>query len=139
MLATFPFARNILAMKQALPPQLRLRLVFESGPVGKLSFGPGKADLLDLIGQHGSISAAARIMGMSYRRAWVLVDEMNQTFRNPLVKSVRGGPQGGGAQLTKDGTDALHYFRNIEAAAISAGAAEIAALSAMLRDISDRK
>ena len=126
-------------MTKPVPPKLRLRLVFEAGPVGTLSFGPGKADLLDLIGQQGSISAAARAMGMSYRRAWLLVDEMNQTFRNPLVESVRGGPQGGGARLTEDGKAALRYFRDIEAATINAGAAEIAALSAMLRDISDGK
>ena len=127
-------------MTQPVPPKLRLRLVIETGPVGTLSFGPGKADLLDLIGQQGSISAAAaRAMGMSYRRAWLLVDEMNQTFRNPLVESVRGGPQGGGARLTEDGKAALRYFRKIEAATINAGAAEIAALSAMLRDISDGK
>jgi molybdate transport system regulatory protein len=126
-------------MTQPLPPRLRLRLLFESGPAGKLSFGPGKADLLDLIGQHGSISAAARVMGMSYRRAWLLVDEMNQTFRNPLVESVRGGPQGGGARLTDGGKAALAHFRQIEAATLNAGAAEIAALTAMLSDISDGK
>ena len=126
-------------MKQPLPIRLRLRLVFEAGPTGKLSFGPGKADLLDLIGQHGSISAAARIMQMSYRRAWLLVNEMNQTFRNPLVESVRGGPQGGGAQLTEDGKAALHHFRKIEATTINAGANEIAALTAMLSDISGGK
>ena len=126
-------------MTSTLPPKLRLRLVFGSGPVGMLSFGPGKADLLDLIGQHGSISAAARVMGMSYRRAWLLVDEMNQTFRNPLVESLRGGPKGGGAHLTEDGKAALHYFRDIEAATLNAGAADIAALSAMLRDISGGK
>jgi molybdate transport system regulatory protein len=123
-------------MAKPVPPRLRLRLVFEPGPGGLLSFGPGKADLLDLIGQHGSISAAARIMGMSYPRAWLLVDEMNQTFQKPLVESMRGGKQGGGAHLTEDGKSALRYFRDIEAAALKAGAADIAALSAMLRDIS---
>lgn len=126
-------------MTNPLHPKLRLRLVFESGPEGKLSFGPGKADLLDFINQHGSISAAARVMGMSYRRAWLLVDEMNQTFRNPLVESLRGGAKGGGARLTDQGKAALHHFRNIEVAALGAGAADIAVLSAMLSDISDRK
>jgi molybdate transport system regulatory protein len=126
-------------MIKPVPPRLRLRLVFETGPAGKLTFGPGKADLLDLIGQHGSISAAARVMGMSYRRAWLLVDEMNRTFRKPLVESLRGGPQGGGARLTEDGRAALRCFRDIEAATLDAGAREIAALSAMLGDISSGK
>lgn len=126
-------------MEKPLPATLRLRLVFETGPAGKLTFGPGKADLLDLIGQHGSISAAARAMGMSYRRAWLLVDEMNQTFRNPLVERLRGGPQGGGAHLTDDGKAALRCFRDIEAATLAAGADDIAALSDMLRDISHKQ
>ena len=126
-------------MTNSVPPRLRLRLVFEAGPVGTLTFGPGKADLLDLITQHGSISAAARVMGMSYRRAWVLVDEMNRTFRNPLVESVRGGPQGGGARLTQDGQAALRCFRDIEAATLTAGADQIAALAQMLGDISGGK
>ena len=126
-------------MNTPLPPTLRLRLVFEAGPSGKLTFGPGKADLLDLIGQHGSISAAARVMGMSYRRAWLLVDEMNQTFRQPLVESLRGGVQGGGARLTEDGKAALRCFRDIEAATLQAGARDIATLSAMLGDVSGGK
>ena len=107
--------------------------------MGTLTFGPGKADLLDLITQHGSISAAARVMGMSYRRAWVLVDEMNRTFRNLLVESVRGGAQGGGARLTQDGQAALRCFRDIEAATLAAGADQIAALAHMLGDISGEK
>lgn len=126
-------------MTKAVSPSLRLRLVFDTGHEGKLSFGPGKADLLDLIGQHGSISAAARVMGMSYRRAWLLVDEMNQTFRHPLVESLRGGVQGGGARLTDEGKAALRCFREIEAATLAAGGREIAALAAMLGDISDGK
>lgn len=126
-------------MSKHLPPRLRLRLVFETGAVGNMSFGPGKADLLDLIAQHGSISAAARAMGMSYRKAWLLVEEMNQTFRSPLVESARGGPQGGGAHLTEGGAAALAHFRRIEAATLEAGAGDIAALSALLRDISDGK
>jgi molybdate transport system regulatory protein len=126
-------------MTKPLPPTLRLRLVFETGPAEKLSFGPGKADLLDLIGQHGSISAAARVMGMSYRRAWLLVDEMNRTFRRPLVESLRGGPQGGGAGLSEDGKAVLRHFRAVEAATMKAGAAEIAAISVMLGDVSGGK
>lgn len=123
-------------MSNTPSPRLRLRLVFEIGQGQTLSFGPGKADLLDQIAQSGSISAAARAMGMSYRRAWLLVDEMNRTFRTPLVASLRGGQQGGGAHLTDAGKQALTHFRKVETATLQAGADEIAALSEMLTDIS---
>ena len=73
--------------------------------------GPGKADLLDAIAATGSISAAAREMGMSYRRAWMLVDTMNACFRLPLVETVKGGADGGGATLTATGWTALRAYR----------------------------
>lgn len=126
-------------MTLSLALRLRLRLVFEIGQGKALSFGPGKADLLDQIGQSGSISAAARAMGMSYRRAWLLVDEMNRTFRLPLVESLRGGAHGGGARLTEAGKTALAHFREIEAATLHAGADQIDALAAMLSDGSNGK
>ena len=74
-------------------PRLRLRIQF--GDTAML--GPGKADLLELIRTTGSIAAAGRAMSMSYKRAWLLVEEMNQAFREPLVDSSRGGTRGGGA------------------------------------------
>ena len=111
-------------------PQLRLRLVF--GPDAML--GPGKADLLELIRETGSISAAGRRMGMSYRRAWLLVDTMNATFRRPLVESTRGGARGGGARLTETGAEVLARYRSVEALAREAGAGEIAALDALRGD-----
>ncbi len=112
-------------------PRLRLRVVFGDGAM----VGPGKADLLDLIRTAGSISAAGRAMGMSYKRAWGLVEEMNAAFRAPLVASVRGGAQGGGARLTPEGEAVLAHYRAIEAKAAEAGADDIAAIRAMLRDI----
>ena len=112
-------------------PRLRLRVVFGDGAM----VGPGKADLLDLIRTAGSISAAGRVMGMSYKRAWGLVEEMNAAFRAPLVASVRGGVQGGGARLTPEGEAVLAHYRAIEAKAAEAGADDIAAIRAMLRDI----
>lgn len=112
-------------------PRLRLRVVFGDGAM----VGPGKADLLDLIRTAGSISAAGRVMGMSYKRAWGLVEEMNAAFRAPLVASVRGGAQGGGARLTPEGEAVLAHYRAIEAKAAEAGADDIAAIRAMLRDI----
>lgn len=93
-----------------------------------VAMGPGKADLLDAIGATGSISAAARAMDMSYRRAWTLVDVMNRSFREPLVRSAVGGTRGGGAQLTDTGVRVLAQFRVMEAAAIAAAEANMAAL-----------
>ncbi|MDY7539891.1 LysR family transcriptional regulator [Undibacterium sp. RTI2.1] len=92
---------------------LKLRLLCDD----EIAMGPGKADLLEAIGQNGSISAAARTMNMSYRRAWMLVDVMNRNFREPLVHSSVGGSQGGGAQLTEAGARVLVNFRAMEAAA----------------------
>lgn len=80
------------------------------------AMGPGKADLLDLIAQTGSISKAAKKMAMSYRRAWLLVDSMNQAFKKPLVEAATGGAGGGGAQLTEYGRDVLALYREMQAA-----------------------
>ncbi|MBY6199767.1 LysR family transcriptional regulator [Maritalea mobilis] len=115
-------------------PRLRLRLM-----IGDAMLGPGKADLLDGIRRTGSIAAAGRGMEMSYKRAWSLVEEMNGAFRSPLVARVRGGKQGGGAHLTELGEEVLTRYRRLEALATEAGAEEIAALSALLTDMSDGK
>ena len=84
-------------------PDLRLRILLGE----RVMVGPGKAELLDRIRDCGSISAAGRAMGMSYKRAWSLVDEMNGGFAEPLVVSARGGPGGGGASLTATGVAVL--------------------------------
>jgi molybdate transport system regulatory protein len=94
---------------------LRLRLLRND----EVAMGPGKADLLDAILQTGSISAAARAMQMSYRRAWLLVDVMNRSFREPLVLGAAGGRQGGGAHVTEAGLRVLRQFRTMEAAALA--------------------
>ncbi|RWR46263.1 LysR family transcriptional regulator [Sinirhodobacter ferrireducens] len=101
---------------------------------GKLVFGPGKADLLQAIAEEGSISAAGRRMGMSYKRAWSLVEEMNDAFAEPLVLSARGGAHGGGAQLTSTGQAVLADYRALMARLLADGADEIAAIGARLRD-----
>lgn len=121
------------SMRHADAPRLRLRLVFGPGRM----LGPGKADLLDHIAETGSIAAAGRRMKMSYKRAWSLVEVMNAMFRAPLVDSVRGGPQGGGAQLTETGHAVLAAYRRLEAAATASGAAEIAELTELLSDMSE--
>ena len=115
--------------------RFRLRLVFAPGEM----LGPGKADLLEGIARTGSIAAAGRDMGMSYKRAWQLVETMNAMFRDPVVESTRGGAKGGGAILTEAGKAVLHEFRSLEAVAENAGAAHIERLKAMLNDIPDQK
>ena len=87
-----------------------------------------------MIDKHGSISEAGRQMGMSYRRAWLLVDSLNRCFRAPAVIGQRGGGQGGGASLTKFGHAVVHHYRAAESAAVKAGAAHIRALSAALAE-----
>ena len=104
---------------------LRLRLVFDDAMLG-----PGKADLLRHIQATGSIAAAGRQMDMSYKRAWMLVEEMNAAFRDPLVTSMRGGPGGGGAQLTKAGVRVLGLYHEVVQTAATAAAAAAAAAEA---------
>ncbi|MBX9592534.1 MAG: LysR family transcriptional regulator [Hyphomonadaceae bacterium] len=94
--------------------------------------GPGKITLMEFIAKHGSISAAGKEMGMSYRRAWLLVDEINRIFRDPLVAKQMGGTGGGGAHLTKLGQDIVGRYRAIESAAATAVAADLRALKASL-------
>jgi len=76
--------------------------------------GPGKADLLEAIGRSGTLRKAAAEMGMSYMRAWKLVQTMNEAFREPLVITARGGAAGGRAELTPAGLEALRLYRQIE-------------------------
>jgi molybdate transport repressor ModE-like protein len=80
-------------------PRLTLRIDFDAGR----AVGPGKIKLMELIDKHCSISEGGQQMGMSYRRAWLLVDSLNRCFRAPVVTSQAGGRQGGGASLTKFG------------------------------------
>jgi molybdate transport system regulatory protein len=76
--------------------------------------GPGKVMLLEGINSHGSIAAAGRAMGMSYRRAWLLVAELNGLFREPLVEAQLGGRRGGGAALTRLGSEIVQHYRALE-------------------------
>ncbi|MHC0054433.1 winged helix-turn-helix domain-containing protein [Actibacterium sp. D379-3] len=109
-------------------PVIRLRVV-----VGEqFTMGPGKADLLQGIAETGSISAAGRGMGMSYRRAWSLVEEMNSALRGAAVETSRGGAEGGGARLTELGVELLALYRGMQADADRATAAAQARLAAML-------
>ena len=91
-------------------PKLIFRLQFE--PEGRI--GRGKIELLAHIKETGSISAGGRAMDMSYRRAWLLVDEMNRLFKTPVVESQRGGKQGGGAVLTPFGEALIAHYHTME-------------------------
>jgi molybdate transport system regulatory protein len=91
-------------------PRVQLRLLLADGK----TFGPGKADLLTLIQSLGSIAAAGREMKMSYKRAWDLVEEMNASFRSPLITTERGGQARGGAQVTELGAKVLAHYRMLE-------------------------
>ena len=93
-------------------PYPKVSLRFELAP--DLKLGPGKIMLLELIEQTGSISAAARAMNMSYRRAWLLIDELKSIVGSPVVATSAGGSGGGGATLTADGRDLIFKFRAVE-------------------------
>jgi len=116
-------------------PRLRIRIVFGEDEM----MGPGKADLLENIARCGSIAAAGREMGMSYKRAWELIGTLNAMFRAPLVESTRGGAGGGGAVLTDFGHEVVAQYRAFEAEAAVGGSARLATLGEMLRDIPGRK
>ena len=108
---------------------LTLRILGRSRP----AMGPGKAELLDRIAATGSISAAAREMGMSYRRAWMLVEALNEDFSGPLVETATGGKRGGGTTVTELGMAVLHRYRAMESRATAAIDRELPEFEQLLR------
>jgi molybdate transport system regulatory protein len=98
------------------------------------ALGPGKIRLLEAIGRTGSISQAGRSLDMSYRRAWLLVDDMNHCFREPVVTTQPGGAQGGGAALTPFGLELIEKYRSIESQATAATKLQLHALEVSLRN-----
>jgi molybdate transport system regulatory protein len=105
--------------------RLKISIVFESGA----RVGPGKAKLLESIRNTGSISAAARDMGMSYKRAWLLLDSMNQAFIEPVIRAAPGGAGGGGATLTAFGAEVLERYRRISERAAATADEDMAELA----------
>src|SRR5712691_9451517 len=105
--------------------RVRISIVFESGA----RIGPGKAALLESIRNTGSISAAARDMGMSHKRAWLLLDSMNQAFTEPVVTAAPGGAGGGGATLTAFGAEVLERYRRIHDRAAAMASDDVVALA----------
>jgi molybdate transport system regulatory protein len=109
----------------------RLTLRVDLG--GERAIGPGKIRLLEAIRDTGSITKAGNALGMSYRRAWLLVHDMNNCFREPVVAARAGGSHGGGAALTPFGTRLIDQYRAIEAEAYAATAARLGELEAVCK------
>jgi molybdate transport system regulatory protein len=111
---------------KSVTPQLRILLGSAT------AMGPGKVRLLEAILETGSIAAAARRMGMSYRRAWLLVDVMNHAFKSPVVTAAKGGSAGGGALVTPFGREVVQRYREMETHAAAAIAEEMDAFRDLL-------
>ena len=116
-------------MAKHSPPKIKLQLFCGD----EIAMGPGKADLLDAIRECGSISGGGKAMGMSYRRAWQLVDTMNRCWDAPLVETSPGSHHGGGAKVTAFGEQILSLYRGMQAnLAKAAGGPELADLQSAL-------
>jgi molybdate transport system regulatory protein len=115
-------------MNDRLEPRIRILLG------SAIAIGPGKAALLQAICETGSIAAAGRRMGMSYRRAWLLAKTMNACFREPLIEAAKGGIGGGGARLTEMGREVLALYRAMEDRATIAVLSEMERLRALMVD-----
>ncbi|HTB62617.1 MAG TPA: LysR family transcriptional regulator [Opitutales bacterium] len=101
-------------------PKLEIEPRFRVSFGRNFSFGPGKAELLEHIQKTGSITDAAKAMGMSYMRAWMLIKSINRAQPSPLVQTTRGGRTRGGAKLSAEGIALLHYYRQLENRSLSA-------------------
>ena len=115
--------------------RLSIRIDLASGD----RIGPGKIALLEAIRSAGSISGAARSLGMSYRRAWLLVEEVNDALRKPAVTAETGGRRGGGAALTAVGERVVALYRTIESQARSAAGGEFRAIGKLVRPEKPRR
>jgi molybdate transport system regulatory protein len=105
-------------------PALHLNITFQSGA----RIGPGKATLLESVRDTGSISGAARAMGMDYKRAWLLLETLDRAFDTPVLERKTGGPGGGGAALTAFGAELLERYRRIETKALALAERDLAEL-----------
>ena len=114
--------------KAAEKTSLHLRIDFGA----ERSIGPGKIRLLELINETGSISAAGRALEMSYRQAWLLVDELNRMFAKPVISAQTGGGGGGGTIVTETGNDIVRLYREMERRAYGASTTESRALARLL-------
>ncbi|SDO15405.1 molybdate transport system regulatory protein [Filomicrobium insigne] len=110
-------------------PELFIRLKFSEGSF----LGPGKVELLEGIEKYGSIVAAGKAMGMSYKRAWYLADEINEMFEQPVVVKKHGGKAGGGAELTDHGREIVAHYRSVQKLSAEAAATHIRKIRKALR------
>lgn len=117
-------------MVRSKKPRPRVRILIGSAT----ALGPGKVRLLEAIADLGSISAAARSMGMSYRRAWMLVDAMNKSFRGDVVSTVTGGKGGGGARVTTLGHDILGRYHSMETKAETSVRDDLSEFAELMQD-----
>lgn len=129
------FAHNVLVSRPGLGhavvvTRLSIRIDFE--PSGS-ALGPGMAQLLELIADKGSIRAAASQMDMSYRKAWLLIQEIQKTFNGVVVEAAAGGAAGGGTRLTPLGEEILGHYRAVEQLAKEASRTELTRLAAMVQ------
>lgn len=111
-------------------PAVKLRMRVMAGDI--IAIGPGKIELLEAINETKSIAAAAKSLGMSYRRAWLLVDSMNQSLSEPAVTTSTGGSHGGGTALTETGHLVISLYRRIELQAVKACQADLDKLVALV-------
>ena len=119
------------AVKPAAPkPRMRFRLRITAGDA--IAIGPGKIALIEAIAKTGSITSAAKSLDMSYRRAWLLLDDLNRALKKPAVDSAKGGQNGGGSQVTDAGLQLITLYRGIEAKAAETCRAEVSRLLRML-------
>jgi molybdate transport system regulatory protein len=114
----------------ATKPQAKFRMRVTMGDV--IAIGPGKIALIEAISETGSITAAAKSLDMSYRRAWLLLDELNRALKKPAVDSAKGGQHGGGSALTDTGLQLIALYRRIEQTAASACQADLAKLTGLI-------
>ncbi|WP_244196128.1 winged helix-turn-helix domain-containing protein [Paraburkholderia susongensis] len=120
------------ATKSATPrPEVRFRMRIRHGD--SVALGPGKVDLLEAVREYGSISAAARSLDMSYRRAWLLIDELNRSLKSPATHSEQGGQSGGGCTLTPVGETIIRLYREVEEEARRSCSKQIAELMKLIR------
>ncbi|WP_042704659.1 winged helix-turn-helix domain-containing protein [Azospirillum sp. B506] len=112
-----------------MPADLRVRFLHPSGAIG-----PGKIALLEAIDRTGSISAAARSLDMTFRRAWFLVETMNTAFREPVIRTSVGGREGGGAGLTPLGQEVVARYRQTQEEARKAAEPHLRWLEGVLKD-----
>jgi len=111
--------------------ELKLRMRLTVGEV--IAVGPGKIALLEALAEAGSITAAAKQLDMSYRRAWLLIDELNRALAEPAVCTAQGGVRGGGSKLTPTGERLVKLYREIEKKALAHCEGPIRELQRMLR------